>query len=107
MHIDDLPLNRRSAAWGLAAALAILFNTLLTVAKELSASLKVFMAMLTGHHWTAHALWVLVVFALLGVLFNRMQIAGSILPTRLVILVISTTVVAGLGLLSVFVWLSL
>lgn len=107
MRIDDLPLERRSTTWGLAAVVAILLNTVLTAAKEISAPLRDFMAMLTSHHWTTHGVWVLGAFALLGLLFNRMRSTEHILPSRLVWLLIGSTVVAGLGLLGLFFWLSL
>jgi len=107
MRIDDVPLERRSAIWGLAAALAILFNTVLTAVKEVSAPVKSVMVATMGHHWVAQGVSVLAVYALLGLLFRRMPLAERIPPMRLVASLIVATLVAGLGLLGMFVWLML
>jgi len=106
MRIDDIPLERRTAAWGLAAALAILFNTALTAVKEIFAPVRSVMTMTMGHHWVAQGVVVLVIYALLGLLFSRMRIAERIPPMRLVALLIAATVVAGLGLLGMFAWMT-
>lgn len=107
MRIDDLPLERRSSAWGLAAAIAILFNTALTAMKELSAPIRSFMVMLTSHHWVTQGAMVLAAFALLGFLFGRMHVGERIPPMRLVAVLIGATIVAGFGLLGLFAWLAL
>lgn len=107
MRIDDVPLERRSAIWGLAAALAILFNTVLTAMKEMFAPIKSVMVATMEHHWVAQGVSVLAVYALLGLLFNHMPLAERIPPMRLVALLIVATIVAGLGLFGMFAWLTL
>jgi hypothetical protein len=73
IHADQLhagrvesTLTRGSVAFGAAAAIAIIFNAFLTIAKDVSAPLHDFMARLTGHHWITHGVVVIVVFLALG-----------------------------------------
>jgi hypothetical protein len=95
--------SEASAAFGLAATITILFNTLLAWVKDAYDPLSTAMAHLTGHHWTTHGLVDLVVFAVLGVVFLSTGIARRIDPNRLVLELIGAVVVAGLGLAAWFV----
>ena len=95
--------SKTSAAFGLAAAITILFNTLLAWVKDAYDPLNTAMAHLTGHHWTTHGLVVLAVFAVLGLVFLSTGIARRIDPNRLVLELIGAVVIAGLGLAAWFV----
>jgi hypothetical protein len=59
-------LDNAAAAFGQAAAVAIIFNTLLAWMKDAWDPLNTFMARLTGHHWITHGLVDLAVFFGLG-----------------------------------------
>lgn len=103
MNTQTDKLDRTSAALGLAAAIAVLFNTALAWVKDAYDPLNKFMASLTGHHWTTHGLADIAVFALLGVIFAKTGVAQRIRPAALVTIVIASVVVAGLGLAAWFV----
>lgn len=102
MRIDDVPLERRSSVWGMAAAAAILANVIATAVKETYAPFKHAMTLAFGHHWVAQAVSVLAVYVVLGLLFDRTRLAGRIPPMRLVALLVATTLAAGFGLLVLF-----
>ena len=84
------------AAFGLAAVIAILFNTVLAWVKDAYEPLNAYMASLTGHHWRTHGLVDVVVFFALGYLFisRNVHISGL----RLAALLAAASVVAGGGL---------
>ena len=98
MNTNELKLDRASSAFGLAAAITIVFNTPLTWVKEAYHPLHTFMASLTGHHWITHGITDVVLFLLLGVIFMNTGSAEKISPNGLVVTVITAVVVAGLGL---------
>ncbi len=91
-------LERSSAAFGLAAAIAILFNTLLAWIKDAYDPLNSAMASLTGHHWITHGLADVVLFVVLGAVFMITGAAERMSPHRLVSLLVGAVVIAGLGL---------
>jgi len=89
------------AAFGLAAAITILFNTLLAWVKDAYEPLNAFMASLTGHHWRTHGIVDVVVFVALGYIFlaSGFRIGGA----RLAALLAGAVIVAGGGLALWFV----
>jgi hypothetical protein len=95
--------SEASAAFGLSAAITILFNTLLAWVKDAYDPLNTAMAHLTGHHWTTHGLVDLAVFVVLGIVFLRTGTARRIDPNRLVLGLIGSVVIGGLGLAAWFV----
>jgi hypothetical protein len=89
-------LTGAAAGFGVAAAIAILFNTALAWVKDAFEPLNAFMASLTGHHWRTHGIVDVVVFLALGYLFTyrNLHISGL----RLAALLAAASVVAGGGL---------
>ncbi len=98
MVTQEVGLGRAPAAFGLAAAIAIVFNTLLAWIKDAYDPLNSFMASLTGHHWITHGLADLAVFVVLGAVFMNTGTAERMSPENLVRLLVGAVVVAGLGL---------
>jgi hypothetical protein len=89
-------LDHAAAAFGLSAAIAIVFNTLLAWIKDAYDPLNSFMASLTGHHWITHGLADIAVFVILGAIF--MQRGFSMDGSRLAMLIAGAVVLAGGGL---------
>jgi hypothetical protein len=89
-------LKGPAAGFGLAAAIAILFNTALAWAMDVDEPLKAYMASLSGHPWRTHGFAAVAVFIVLGYLFTSrgFRIDGS----RLAALLAAASVVAGGGL---------
>jgi len=52
----DTAHEKVAAAFGLSAAITVLFNVILAFIKDSWPALNSFMAMLTGHHWRTHGL---------------------------------------------------
>jgi hypothetical protein len=96
-------LDPVSAACALSVAVTLLLSTLLVWAKESYAPLHAFMASLTGHHWTTHGVADVLLLALLAVAFHRLGLAQRIAAQRLVMALIASVIVAGLGIAAFFV----
>jgi membrane-bound metal-dependent hydrolase YbcI (DUF457 family) len=89
-------LDKASAAFGQAAVIAIIFNTLLAWVKDAYDPLNNFMASLTGHHWITHSLVDIAVFVGLGFLFLS---RGTVLNgMNLVVAIVVACIVGGGGL---------
>lgn len=89
--------ERLAVAFGISAAIAILFNTVLAWIKESIPAVDELMTALTGHHWWTHGLLDLAVFFVLGgVLMSRGSQAQ--LTERLIVQLAGAVVIAGLGL---------
>jgi len=101
--VDEKAFSRASSAFGLAAAVAVLFNTLLAWVKDAYEPLNTAMAHLTGHHWITHGLVDLVVFFGLGVVFLNAGVGARMTPNAVTVRLIGAVVIAGLGLVAWFV----
>jgi hypothetical protein len=96
--------NRTAAAFGVAAAVTVVFNVVLAFIKDAYAPLNTFMANLTGHHWVTHGLADLLLFLLLGWLFTARGIPARGLTESLVVAVGGATIAAGVALAAWFVF---
>ncbi len=96
----EATLDNASTAFGISAAVAILFNTVLAWVKDSYDPLNSFMAHLTGHHWITHGLADILVFLIIGAfLMNRgLRVPGSTVVTA----VTGAVVVGGAGLAAWF-----
>lgn len=94
-------LDGTIAAFGVSAAVAIVFNTLLAWVKDSVPALNSFMASLTGHHWRTHGLVDLLVFVVVG--FVLMQRGFTITGSTLAAVLVGSIVVGGGGLALWFV----
>ena len=103
--IADAPrLGPAASAFALAAVIAVLFNTSLAWAKDAYHPLARFMGSVTGHDWTTQGLADVVLFLGLGLVFRKAGWAGKMDPRRLISLLATAVVVAGVGL---FAWYAL
>jgi hypothetical protein len=93
---DENVLDGAAAAFGMAAAIAIVFNTALAWVKDAYAPLNSFMASLSGHHWRTHGVVDVIVFLALGYLF--MQRGFRINGMTLAAILVGAIVVGGGGL---------
>lgn len=96
------PLDKVSAAFALSASVAFIFNTVLAWMKDSVPALNSFMASLTGHHWTTHSLFDLIVFIGLGFVFMSTGTAERMSGPALIKTVIGSAIAGGLGLLGWF-----
>ena len=85
-----------AASFGLAAAVAILFNTALAWAEEADAQLNAYMASFTDHPWRTHGFAAVAVFIALGYFFTSrgFRIDGL----RLAAMLAAASVIAASGL---------
>ena len=94
-------LDHAAAAFGISAAVAIVFNTVLAWIKDAYDPLNSFMAALTGHHWITHGLADIAVFAIVGAVLMRRDVSMD--GTKLACLVAGAVIVGGGGLALWFV----
>jgi hypothetical protein len=89
-------LKGPAAGFGLAAVIAILFNTALAWAENVDEPLNAYMASLSGDPWRTHGFAAVAVFIVLGYFFTSrgFRIDGS----RLAALLVAASIVAGGGL---------
>ena len=82
--------------------MAIVFNTILTWAKETYAPLNGAMKALLGHHWTTHGVAVVVVFLVLGIFLSKSTSVRGIRGTSLTIILVGAVLLSGLGIAGFF-----
>jgi hypothetical protein len=93
---DDGTLDSTATAFGISAAVAIVFNTLLAWVKDAYEPLNTLMAQVGGHHWTTHGLADVIVFLALGAVLTRRGITMD--GNRIACLVAAAVVLSGAGL---------
>jgi len=93
---DDQTLDSVATAFGIAAAVTIVFNTLLAWVKDAYDPLNTLMAHVGGHHWTTHGLADVILFFALGAVLMRRRAPMD--GNRIALLVAGAVVVSGAGL---------
>jgi uncharacterized membrane protein SirB2 len=88
----------------MAAAIAILFSTVLACAKEAYHPLNSFMNSVAWHNWITHGLTDVILFFVLGIIFSKSGWAERIATGRLISFLVVAVIVAGVGL---FIWYAL
>lgn len=97
-------MGRASTAFGAAAAITALFNTVLAAVKDAYQPLTNLMNAIAGHNWTTQGLADVILFVALGLLLSKTRAVQSIRPDRLISFLVGAVVVAGFGL---FAWYAL
>ena len=95
---DDVGLDHTATAYGIAAAVAVLFNTLLAWVKDTYDPLNTAMAKTPGHHWTTHGVAVVLVFLIVGFMLSRSSADWIKSRYGAVYMLCGAVVLAGLGL---------
>lgn len=91
--------GKTAAAFGLAAAVTVLFNTILALVKDAYQPLDQLMAALTGNHWVTQGLADVILFFAVGWLFTSRGIPAGGLTNATVATVTAASLIAG-GLLA-------
>ncbi len=91
-------LKAATSSFVLAAAVTVLFSTMLAWAKDVYAPLKHVLKSLTGQDWTTHGLVDLLLFIGLGLLFMKTKVSQRIAPQHLIGGLVVAVGIAGLGL---------
>ena len=92
--------NIAAHAW--AAIAAIWFTVALTIAAEFSASLKNFLASVTGHHWVTKSVAAIVLYAAIYLIFMRLPEPRSIKKEAMWAL--WSAILGGAAIFLFFVW---
>ncbi len=99
--MTNTALDKTTIGFGLSAAVASIFNTLLVIFKELTPPFKNGMASALGHHWTTHGVMVIVLFIVLGFVFSGVVKPASWGADKLGKTILWSVIVAG-GALAAF-----
>ena len=94
-------LDGAAAAFGVSAAITIVFITVLAWIKDAYDPLNNFMAALTSHHWITHGLVDIAVFVILGVAFTKRGVSMD--GIKLAAMLAGAAIVGGGGLALWFV----
>jgi hypothetical protein len=95
---ESSKLTPATSGFVLAAAITVLFNTVLACAKDANAPLRGFLQSLTDHDWTTQGLIDLALFVGLGLIFMKTGITERMDPNRLTTILVGAVVIAGFGL---------
>jgi uncharacterized membrane protein SirB2 len=101
MNADNSKLGNASAGFGMAAAITILFSTVLACVKDAYKPLNSFMNSVATHNWITHGLVDVILFIALGTIFSKAEMVERIASRRLISFLIAAVIVSGVGL---FVW---
>jgi hypothetical protein len=101
MITDTEKLGNSSAAFGLAAAITALFNTVLACTKDAYHPLNNFMNGIAGHNWTTQALADIILFVGLGLIFSATHLVEKMKAGRVISFLVAAVAIAGFGL---FTW---
>lgn len=93
--MENKLLEKYTVSFGLSFAVTSLLSALLVIAKQTNPPLKAWMKAFAGHHWTAHALLVLITFVLLGLVLAFVR-EGKLDGRAMTMLVVLSTVLSGL-----------
>lgn len=95
-----MSINSKALVWS--TILVIWLIVAMTLAAELSAPFKAFIAQVGGHHWTGKSVVSLVAFILLYFLFSKAKESDTVLKS--VWYVVWSVVLGGLVIFSFFLW---
>jgi uncharacterized membrane protein SirB2 len=95
-------LDKLSVGFGVSFFVASLFNALLIITKETYAPLKDWMKSLSGHHWTTHGIFVIVLFIILGFILSKTNLDEKIDAVKTSLFIIAGTVFGGLIIVGFF-----
>jgi hypothetical protein len=95
---SDTSVSASVCGFGTAAAITLVFNTVLAWAKDAWDPLNNFMAHLTGHHWITHGITDVAVFLVLGYVLTARRGGQRGNGIRLAIALVVCGLAAGAGL---------
>jgi hypothetical protein len=104
MSADTAKLSRPSAAFGIAAAITTIFNTVLACVKDADRPLLNWMNGIAGHNWTTQGLADVILFVGLGLILSNTAAVQSVKPNRVIMFLVVAVVAAAAGL---FAWYAL
>ena len=99
---ENKALDKLSVGFGVSFLVVSIFNVLLLITKETVAPVKIWMKSLSGHHWTTHGIFVVVLFIVLGYILSKAGLDKKIDADKTSGLVIVGTVLGGLIIVGFF-----
>lgn len=91
-------ISDQTAGFGLAAAIAIVFNTVFAWVKDSYEPLNAAMKAAMGHHWITHGVVDVALFVILGMVLSNSGFAKTVNGVQLLKYLVIAVVAAGGGL---------
>lgn len=101
MNPSGTYVSQSTAGYGIAGAIAIILNTLLTVVKESYPPLLAAMKSL-AHHWVVHGVVIVLTFFVLGYILSKLPFARRMNGVTLAWWLSVATILGGVGLVGFF-----
>jgi protein-S-isoprenylcysteine O-methyltransferase Ste14 len=93
--MENTPMEKYTAGFGLSLVVTSLLNAIILVIKEKNDSVMSAMKAALGHHWTTHGAIVIVVFLVLGFIFSGLQIGTKIDSRKMLTYIIWAVIISG------------
>ena len=93
--MENTPLEKYTAGFGLSLIVTSLLNALILIIKEKNDTVMSAMKSALGHHWTTHGAIVIIVFFVLGFIFSGMQIETKIDSRKMLTYIIWAVIISG------------
>ncbi len=87
-------MNKYALGFGLSLVVTNLFNAVVLVIKEVSAPVMNAMKAALGHHWITHAVLLIFVFIILGVVFSVYEVAAKWDSRKMTYYIIGSVVIS-------------
>ena len=101
-------LDNVTVGFGVSAVIVIIFNTALTITKELHPQLLAFMKSISilgvKHHWLVHGLTITILFFLLGWLFSNIRSLKNVTGRLLFWSLLWATILGALAIFAFFLF---
>ncbi len=94
-------MNKYALGFGLSLIVTNLLNAFVLIVKEVSVSVMNVMKAALGHHWVTHAVLILIVFVILGVIFSIYEVAAK-WDSRKMMYYITGSVIISVVIITVF-----
>jgi hypothetical protein len=101
MSAETAKLGRASAAFGMAAAITAIFNTVLACVKDADRPLLNWMNGIAGHNWTTQGLADVILFVGLGLILSNTGALQAMRANRMILFLVVAVAASGAGL---FAW---
>ncbi|KXG44405.1 hypothetical protein TEPIDINF_001954 [Tepidibacillus infernus] len=93
VKVENQGLSQKTIGFGIAFAVANIFNAVLMIFKEMVTPFKDWMASLTGHHWATHGVFTIGLFLILGFILSKKDLSAKYNATKLMNMAIWSAVI--------------
>jgi len=93
--MENPPMDKYSAGFGLSLVVANFLNAIILIVKEKNAAVMSALKAALGHHWITHGLIVIAVFIILGFIFSIMKLETNMNACKIQKYIIWSVIISG------------